>query len=277
MNQTILVALIGTTSAIVAAILTFLASAFTARQKIKEIEITYRQQSDEKYLTNARLHIDTIYLPINIGLTKLADEYREFKRRYPLVYQLKLPFHGNESSEEEIEQEWEEEKEQATEYFRDACREFLEQISDLNNQGKDAYLTKKLGERLQSFTDFLEASMDADVPKIEPKPIKWFQVLDDIQHGIKHLHHQSQISSTRIYLVEPVPRKGLRVHGTFKQIIEVNLLSDKTIEGKVLEASFTSSLFEDCFFNDIRALKSLIKEVTLGAISFDRTHLFSGG
>ncbi len=234
MNQTILVALIGTTSAIVAAILTFLASAFTARQKIKEIEITYRQQSDEKYLTNARLH-------------------------------------------EEIEQEWEEEKEQATEYFRDACREFLEQISDLNNQGKDAYLTKKLGERLQSFTDFLEASMDADVPKIEPKPIKWFQVLDDIQHGIKHLHHQSQISSTRIYLVEPVPRKGLRVHGTFKQIIEVNLLSDKTIEGKVLEASFTSSLFEDCFFNDIRALKSLIKEVTLGAISFDRTHLFSGG
>ena len=274
MNQTILVVLIGTASAIVASILTFLASAFTSQQKLKEIEITHRQQSDEKYLTNARLHIDNIYLPINIGLTKLADEYRGFKRRYPQVYQLKLPFLGDQLSEEEIEQEWKEEQEQVMEEFREICRDFLEQISELTSQGKDAYLTEKLDEGLQSFCDFLEASIYADVPKIEPKPVKWFHLPDYIQRSSRRIfryhYHQRQISYTMIYLSEPVPPKGLRVHGTFKLLKEVKLPSYKTIEGKVLEAPFASSLFEDCFFSDIRALKSLIKEVTLGAIS--KTH-----
>ena len=183
-------------------------------------------------------------MPIYIGLTKLADEYRQFKRRYPFAYQPQLPFLENELNEEEREQEWEEEKEQAVKGFHDACREFLEQISELSNQGKDAYLTEKLDERLQFFTDFLEESMDADVPTIEPAPVKWFHVPNVIQSVMKHLRRQGQLSCTRIYLVEPVPRKGLRVHGTFKQMREVNLLHGKTIEGKVLEAPLASSLFD---------------------------------
>jgi hypothetical protein len=85
-NQTTLVALIGTIGVIVGAILTFLASAFAAKQKIKELDITYQQKLDETYLANARLHIDTIYLPINIGLTKLATEYRKFQSNYQRFY-----------------------------------------------------------------------------------------------------------------------------------------------------------------------------------------------
>lgn len=78
MNQTILVALIGTTGVIVGAILTFLASAFAAQQKIKELEVTYRQKLDDTYLTNARLHIDTLYMPINISLSQLADKFEYY-------------------------------------------------------------------------------------------------------------------------------------------------------------------------------------------------------
>jgi hypothetical protein len=204
-----------------------------------------------------------------------SDENRQFKRRYPFAYQLQLPFLENELSEEEREQEWEEEKEQAVEGFCNACRDFLEQISELSNQGKDAYLTEKLDERLQFFTDFLKESMDANVPMIEPAHVKRFHVPNVIQSVMKHLRRQEQLSCTKIYLVEPVPSKGLRVHGTFKQMREVNLPHGKTIEGKVLEAPLASYLFEDCFFSDMRTLKSLIKEVTLGAIPLDKANSFS--
>jgi len=123
LNQTILVALIGTTGIIVGAILTFFASAFTAQQKIKELDVAYRQKLDENYLANARLHIDTLYLPINIGLTKLVAEYRKFKSSYQVFYQPKLFYLEDELTEEEEKQEMEEKNEQVKEEFRQACRD----------------------------------------------------------------------------------------------------------------------------------------------------------
>ena len=273
MNQTILVALIGASGIIVGAILTFLASTIAAQQKIKEINIAYKQKLDETYLANARMHIDTVYLPINIGLTNLAADYRKFKSHYQTFYQPTLFSVLDELSAERERQEWEEKNEEIKEEFRQACREFLEKISELTSQGKDAYLIVKLDEQLQSFTDFLEDSMDADVPVIEPKAAIRFHIPDHIQYRFWHiLKHLSRPPRRRVRtyatvnLLVPAPRKGLSVHNRFKLLREVNLPYDKTIEGKVLEAPIASSLFNDRFLSDMRELKSIIKEVTLGTI-----------
>jgi len=69
-NQTILVALIGTPGLVIGAILSFVVSAFSARQKIRELELTYRQKLDENISTNARLHLDDLYIPLNAGLVQ---------------------------------------------------------------------------------------------------------------------------------------------------------------------------------------------------------------
>ena len=274
MNQTILVALIGTTGVIVGAILTFFASAFTAQQKIKELDITYQQKLGESYHANARLHIDTIYLPIAIGLTKLTAAYRKFQSSYQAFYQPKL-FYPDDSSEEEEKEGLEEKNEQVNEVFRLACKEFLDQFSELTNHGKDAYLTIELDEQLQSFTDFLEGSMHSEKPLIEPKPLRWFNMPYYMQyrnwHKISSKTNRKDVSLTSIYVLVPAPRKGLRVQNTFNVLLEVNL-DNKTIEGKVLKAPFASSLFQDRFLSDIGTLKSLIKEVTLGTPLSDKTY-----
>ncbi len=173
MNQTILVALIGTVGVIVGAMLTFLASAFAAKQKIKELEVTYRQKLNETYLTNARLHIDTLYMPINLSLTQLADTFEEYTNKKTSWEMSKHLHHmmirENQQPNAQILTGMMQEDlikvQNAAKDFYAACQVHTTLMNEIDHQGKDAYLTAKLEERLRSFTYFVKSS--TEVPTYE--------------------------------------------------------------------------------------------------------------
>jgi hypothetical protein len=117
-----------------------LSSTFAARQKIKELEVTYRQRLEENYRTNASSHIDTLYIPLNIILNKLDKQLKVLLDRIDY------------------------EKEAAIDEFRKACGEYIDEIWDLISQGKDVYLTGELEKRLRSFTEFIRISLLIEEP-----------------------------------------------------------------------------------------------------------------
>jgi gas vesicle protein len=172
-NQTILVALIGTVGVIIGAILTFLASAFTAKQKIKELEVTYRQKLNEIYLTNARFHIDTLYMPINISLTQLADTFEEYTNKKTSwetskhLYQIMI--RENQQHDAQILTGMMQEElikvQNAAKDFYAACQAHATLMNEIDHHGKDAYLTANLEECLRSFTYFVKSS--TEVPTYE--------------------------------------------------------------------------------------------------------------
>ena len=79
MEDTLAKALIATVGVVAGALLTALAAAYAARQKTREIELTYQQKLQESYLTNARQYIQGVYAPLSIALTKLSNAYRVFR------------------------------------------------------------------------------------------------------------------------------------------------------------------------------------------------------
>jgi hypothetical protein len=76
MDGTAINALIATAGVVVGALLTALASTYTARQKTREIELAYERKLEENYLANARQYIEGVYAPLSIALTRLSDAYR---------------------------------------------------------------------------------------------------------------------------------------------------------------------------------------------------------
>ncbi len=60
MEDTLAKALIATVGVVAGALLTALAAAYAARQKTREIELTYQQKLQENYLTNARQYIQGV-------------------------------------------------------------------------------------------------------------------------------------------------------------------------------------------------------------------------
>jgi hypothetical protein len=78
-------ALIAVVGVVIGAVLTAISSAYTARQKIKEIEIVYKQKLQENYLANARQYITDVYIPISIALTRINNKYHSFRLQADLV------------------------------------------------------------------------------------------------------------------------------------------------------------------------------------------------
>jgi len=146
MNPTILTPLIAAAALIVGACLTTLVSAYAARQKIKEIELTYLQKIREDYLANARLYTNGVYVPISIALSDLLKQYFEFRTYIDFT---------NETVDEQYELE-----------FRRACEKYDKEISLLSERGADAFLTAELEESLRSFNSFIKASQTAKEPKL---------------------------------------------------------------------------------------------------------------
>src|SRR5436190_16282173 len=68
-------ALIGAAGIAVGAAITAFASAFSARQKIREVELVYQQKLRENYLANARQYLKDVYVPVGIALGSLGDAY----------------------------------------------------------------------------------------------------------------------------------------------------------------------------------------------------------
>lgn len=152
----------GTIGGIVGALVT----SFNSRQKFKELDISYQQKAEAAIIANARNHIETLYLPINRSLSHLAEKY-EYYKRYRDSYVISksaIDFSPDISIEDrkiflQILQKEYVLLTQARQEFTTAGNEYLTLMSETALQGKDAYLTIKLEERLRSFTAFFKPYM----------------------------------------------------------------------------------------------------------------------
>ena len=79
MNVSITTALIGLGGVIFGAIAAFSASYFQSKSKLKELEIQYEHNLKNKYLENARNHINDLYIPLNVAISKIYRSYIEFR------------------------------------------------------------------------------------------------------------------------------------------------------------------------------------------------------
>jgi hypothetical protein len=130
----IVIAIVG--SGTVGAIAGAIAASYAARQKIKELEVVYQQRLEENYRANIISHIQTLYIPINIALSKLVNEYNKYRW-------------GNPTNRHQFAAE-----------FRLACEKFVAQMLDIYDQGMDVYLTSELDLELRRLTFFIRNSLN---------------------------------------------------------------------------------------------------------------------
>jgi len=161
----IVIAILG--SGTVGAIAGAISSSFASRQKIKELEVTYRQKLDDSYLTNARQHIDSLYMPINISLSKLADKYEDYTNCRISLEQAEALEHvlpPEDQTEMDVRRQLHAKElfdlKRAKEEFHTACLQHINLMDEIVNQGKDAYLIMRFEERLRSFTFFIKLASE---------------------------------------------------------------------------------------------------------------------
>jgi len=130
----IVIAILG--SGTVGAIAGAFAASSAAKQKIKELEVAYQQRLEEKYRANIISHLQTLYIPINIALSKLVNEYNKYRW-------------GNPSNRHQFAAE-----------VRLACEKFVAQMLDIYDQGMDVYLTSELDLELRRLTFFIRNSLN---------------------------------------------------------------------------------------------------------------------
>ena len=140
-------ALIAAAGVVVGAGVTALAAAFSARQKIREVELTYEQKLRDNYLANARQYIYSVYVPIGIALGSLGDAYLAVRQQIDFKARRVAPT--------------------AQKAFEDACDSYLRVIDDLFSRGADAFLTSATELRLRSFSSFLRSSRNAKEPTVQ--------------------------------------------------------------------------------------------------------------
>lgn len=93
-----------------------------------------------------QISLETVYIPINIALTKFTNQYEEIININNLRRNFRYDVFGRVSFD----------MEETKNKFLQACEEFIKQISELYGQGKDIYLTSKIDENLRSFIKFLK-------------------------------------------------------------------------------------------------------------------------
>ncbi|WP_161888558.1 hypothetical protein [Pontibacter russatus] len=228
MDNTVLVGIVTASCTLIGVAFTALATRYSAIQKIKEIEITYRQKLQEGYLSNARQQIGNVYAPLNIILSKLIENYVDFSNNIEFENAMM-----DKSSEDK---------------FRQSCNEYLTNIKGLIDRGADAYLTNQLEIYLRAFTSFIRESLRAETPKLKVVP--------------------NYISFSPFFL--PLPKnQEMFFEGKWAKFFNEYGLSflgyGISFEKELVGAPVNSPEFQKKITNDVYNLKSLIKEVTLGA------------
>jgi hypothetical protein len=79
MNSVVLDTIIASAADVFGALIIAFFSNLTSRQKIREIKLDFAQRIHENYLTNARIHTDSIYIPLNIILSRHTQSYSDFR------------------------------------------------------------------------------------------------------------------------------------------------------------------------------------------------------
>lgn len=226
--------LIATAGVALGAVATALASAYSAGQKVREIEVSYKLKLSEAYLSNARQYTGSVYVPIAIALSSLNDSYRRFRSSLDEGTRLVQPDIEN--------------------AFRASCHAYLSELSHLYTRGADAFLTTSMEERLGSFNSFLEASLKSK------KVINRIVVAYNFSYPFLDL---TRLSHT--YQFEAHGRSA-RMLGIIDAGFQMaNVFIDYRRE--VLGAPVNSIEFEQRIASEMPILKFLIKEVTLGSQS----------
>ena len=229
MDPTILTAAIAAGGVVLGAALSAIASAYAASRKTKEIELNHAHKMREKYLENARQFAGTIYVPLNIHLTKLSNAYSEF-RRY-------VDFDKGTSPNS------------ALENFRSVCLEVVGEINLMSSRGADAYLTTDFDQALNDFVNFIRQSVD------ETNVVRKRVLQMELNYpAIGMFPRKFERNYVRNNLRFFVPDISIRVGG-----IKLGYSEDQ-----VISAPLTSREFEKRIQTEVPTLKFLIKEVTLG-------------
>ena len=226
--------LIATAGVALGAVATALASAYSAGQKVREIEVSYKLKLSEAYLSNARQYTGSVYMPIAIALSSLNDSYRRFRSSLDEGTRLVQPDIVN--------------------AFRASCHAYLSELSHLYTRGADAFLTTSMEERLGSFNSFLETSLRTK------NVISKIIIAYDFTNPFFNL---PRLSTTYQFEAQARSAKMLR-------IIDAGLQVSNGVTGyrrEVLGAPVNSIEFEQRIAGEMPILKYLIKEVTLGSQS----------
>jgi hypothetical protein len=129
--------LIAAGAAIIAAAFTAFASAYVARRKVAELQLSNTFELAKQYLESARSYTQAVYLPLAIAVYGLHSEYLKFK----------AAAEGQEKLAERA--------------FRTECENFISTIDALFRQGATAVLTLRLDETVTRFVSLLRESLSA--------------------------------------------------------------------------------------------------------------------
>jgi hypothetical protein len=228
MDDTILKLIIGAAGAIAGALAAAAANMYVANRKIKEIELAYIYKLQDGYLENARKFTGEVYVPINILLTKLSNAYDGFRA--------KVNFEENKVPEG------------SHNFFIGQCRNYLSEIDQLFDRGADAYLTTILDNCLRDFNSFIRESVGVDVPNVK-SIFEAGAAMLPFSLGMKRFELTSRSRTALL-----APQFSIRFAGFALGYTK-----------EILAAPLKSREFEQRFQTDVLALKSLIKEVTLGS------------
>lgn len=230
-STTAITALIAAAGVVVGAVVTAAAAAFSAQQKIREVELLYQQKLRDNYLSNARQFLEEVYVPIGIALGSLGDAYDAARQAIDFGASRIDPA--------------------AQDAFENACGRYLQIIDDLFARGADAFLTTAIELRLRSLNSFLRASRTATQPIIK--------MVLQVRTGMFPVAPRFSSSITK----EIRGRFAAELYGLTSSF-SIPWFGISYSAEELIAAPLTSRQFEKRIVVDIADIKLLIKEVTLG-------------
>ncbi len=243
MNVSITTALIGLGGVIFGAIAAFSASYFQSKSRLKELEIQYEHNLKNKYLENARNHINDLYIPLNITLSKIYHSYIEFRDLSRI--------HNNEMVTT---------VEAAYENFKESFSRYEIEINRIWSEGLDSYFIFDLEEKISYFKNLISNSLNSTAVQAEKEilvtnfPIEFEMNTPFIK--AKFFSQTKKRSFDRM-----VHRK---VSVRLAPLAFFGLNYEIEFAKKILSAPLSSKEFERQFIEYYTCIKSGIKTVTLG-------------
>lgn len=223
-GSAVAVAVVAAIGAFGGAALTVIGSIYASRRKEAELRIEYAQRLQDRYLENARGHLEQVYLPLHAAVSSLVAGLRQVRLDTdPQTGEL----HGS-----------------AKLALRGACEAFLQKTSDLLDGAAGAFLTSELEDRLEDFRQFLFDSLDAvDEQRRVAVAVSFLglSTATSFTTGRKSTWMRSNVALPGLL--------GLQV---------------ALREERVVSAPLGSPTFTERFAADTASLRALIKEVTLG-------------
>lgn len=214
-------------AAIIGAAIGAFAKGYSSKQKLREMEFEYERRLTEGYLERAREYLTSVYIPLSISLTKLNSAFVSFREKQ------------NVQAEENR--------------FKASIKEFIKTVDGLGSRGANAFYTTDLDELLQSFREFLSASLVAEETNI--KAI--------FKTSIGSLPFIGRMESEHHGILRGKNIERYRTSG--KLSIKIWKIDFAFKADEVLSAPIQAEDFEARFVRDVHTLNVLVKEVTLGS------------